>query len=118
MAWPGPTRHLIFQSDCYTKDSGKGSVLMTITIPISSVTTFRESALDHEDKVHGFVAQLNAGVKLPPIHVKKNVAGGYLLHDGRHRMRAHEIAGHSEIEVELIEGKAELDGIRVLRKGL
>jgi hypothetical protein len=40
------------------------------------------------------------------------------LHDGRHRMRAHEIAGRREIEVELIEGEGAVrDGTRVLRRG-
>jgi ParB-like chromosome segregation protein Spo0J len=88
---------------------------MTQFLQLSDITTFRDDLDD--SKVQDLVTLIRAGVQLPPIIVRAFDAGGYLLEDGRHRMRSHELAGRTEIEVELIDGQAEVrDGIRILRR--
>jgi hypothetical protein len=86
---------------------------MTTTVPIASITRYRETI--QEIQGAGFVALLTAGGRLPLLEVK-HFNDSYLIHNGSHRLRAAALAGHTMIEVELIDAPAEVPGIRVLTR--
>ena len=49
------------------------------------------------DRVLPLVEHLRAGGSVPPIHVRANADGTYLILDGRHRMHAFKLLGRTHI---------------------
>lgn len=78
---------------------------MIVMIPISSIHA-GTGGIDFQSKtrvarVASLVKALNEGADIPPITVFQVFEKRYLL-DGRHRLRAHKVAGRTEIAADLI----------------
>lgn len=51
-----------------------------------------------EPRTLALIKHLESGKSVPPIHVRRNEDGAYVILDGRHRFLAHKLLGRTHIK--------------------
>jgi hypothetical protein len=76
---------------------------------------FQPRLTTDEALVRQYATALQAGVEFPPVKVARINGHGYLV-DGWHRMAAHERAGRTDIDIELVDVRGENEALWVASK--